>query len=203
MPLFTRIRSLVSNLFQRDRIEHDLNAEVNSYLTQLIDEKTAAGLSPGAARRAARIELGGVEQASRRTDRSAMAFFVLLALVLGCVGLYGTMSYFVARQTNEIGIRMALGARPSGVFRMVLNLAAEEGVIFVDQAVLAKTLRAICNEPPQFLADVATYWRRTDERVPWPTSSGVPTACSCPILTSLRSKGRLSFLDGSTLKRAS
>src|ERR1700686_1769225 len=72
----------------------------------------------------------------------------------------------------------------------VVNLAAEEGVIFVDKAVLAKTLRPICNEPSQFIADVATHWRRADERVPWPTSSGVPTACSCPILTSLRPKGR-------------
>ena len=46
--------------------------------------------------------------------------FGLVALVLVCVGLYGTMSYFVARQTNEIGIRMALGAQPARVFRMVL-----------------------------------------------------------------------------------
>ncbi len=46
--------------------------------------------------------------------------FALLALVLVCVGLYGTMSYFVARRTNEIGIRMALGAQPERVFRMVL-----------------------------------------------------------------------------------
>ena len=46
--------------------------------------------------------------------------FGLLALVLVCVGLYGTMSYFVARRTNEIGIRMALGAQPVRVFRMVL-----------------------------------------------------------------------------------
>ncbi|MEK6300052.1 MAG: FtsX-like permease family protein [Acidobacteriota bacterium] len=46
--------------------------------------------------------------------------FGLVALVLVCVGLYGTMSYFVARRTNEIGIRMALGAQPARVFRMVL-----------------------------------------------------------------------------------
>jgi hypothetical protein len=47
MSMFSRIRSLMSNLFLRDRVEHELDAEVNSYLDQLIDEKIAAGLSPG------------------------------------------------------------------------------------------------------------------------------------------------------------
>lgn len=47
--------------------------------------------------------------------------FAILALVIACVGLYGTMSYNVARRTNEIGIRMALGARRGAVIWMVLR----------------------------------------------------------------------------------
>lgn len=44
-----------------------------------------------------------------------------LALVLSCVGLYGTLSFSVARRTNEIGVRMALGATPGDVFRLVVG----------------------------------------------------------------------------------
>jgi ABC-type antimicrobial peptide transport system permease subunit len=49
--------------------------------------------------------------------------FAILALLIACIGLYGTMSYTVARRTGEIGIRMALGAQRGTVVWMVLRHA--------------------------------------------------------------------------------
>jgi predicted permease len=59
-----------------------------------------------------------------RMIASLMAVFGALALMLACIGIYGVMAYSVANRTNEIGIRLTLGALPHQILRMVLSEAS-------------------------------------------------------------------------------
>jgi len=64
------------------------------------------------------------EYAQQRLVATLFAIFSILALALAAVGLFSVVSYGVATRTNEFGIRMALGAKASDVFRIVLSSTA-------------------------------------------------------------------------------
>jgi predicted permease len=76
MPLLVKARSFLRNLFFTRRVDADLDQEVHAHLELLIEEKMRAGMPAGEARRAARIELGGVEQVKEQVRDSRTGAFL-------------------------------------------------------------------------------------------------------------------------------
>ena len=82
-------------------------------------------------------EILDAELASRNTQLTLIGAFAVLALVLAAVGLYGTLSYTVSQSTNEIGLRMALGAEESAVVGSVVRSALATALIGIGIGLVA------------------------------------------------------------------
>jgi putative ABC transport system permease protein len=82
-------------------------------------------------------QLLGSSRAQRRLTLILLVSFAVLALLLATVGIYGVMSYSVRQRTHEVGIRMALGARPEQVLKLVLMQGMKLALVGVAMGLLA------------------------------------------------------------------
>jgi predicted permease len=92
---------------------------------------------------------------ARRFSVTLLGVFAALAMLLAAIGIYGVVSYSVAQRTQEIGIRLALGAERRSVFRMVLGQAlrlAAAGVVagVAAAAVLARLVSSQLFQTSEF-----------------------------------------------------
>jgi len=92
-------------------------------------------------------QLMEADVADRTRPMILLGVFAGLALVLACIGVYGVLAYAVAQRTREIGVRMALGAKPMDVTRMILGRGMKlsaiglfGGALAAGLAVLLRTL---------------------------------------------------------------
>jgi putative ABC transport system permease protein len=90
----------------------------------------------------------------QRTLTIVVSLVGAVALLLASIGLYGVASYWVGMRTREIGVRMALGARPAGVLRLVLRQSIVVVAIGLGIGVVAAALTWIAGaELPAFLVN--------------------------------------------------
>lgn len=87
----------------------------------------------------------------RRFTLLVLAGFAVVALLLACIGIYGVVAYSVALRTREIGIRIALGARPASVRRLVqqdtiVDMAIGGGIGLVLAFALTRVLQSLLYE---------------------------------------------------------
>jgi predicted permease len=103
--------------------------------------------------------------AARRLSMMLLGVFAALALALACVGIYGVISYLVGQRTHEIGLRMALGAQPGDVLRLIIGHGAKMALIGVAIGVaaalgltrlMANQLFGVSAHDPLTFAGVAT-----------------------------------------------
>jgi predicted permease len=81
--------------------------------------------------------------AQRRFTMALLAIFAFAALGLAALGLYGVLSYAVAQRTREIGIRMALGARPESILKLVIRQGVIAAIVGVGVGAFAALLFGI------------------------------------------------------------
>ena len=113
MPLLMRLRASLRNLFSPARTDADLDEEIRSHLGMLIEQNNRAGMSPKQAERAARIEMGGIEQLKEQVRAERIGDW-LRSVVSDC--RYGIRTLFKDRRFALLAIfALALGIGTSTI----------------------------------------------------------------------------------------
>jgi predicted permease len=125
----TKIQETVFPALLQEQSQFSLNAEVEARMAGDPAAATAA-IRASIAQEDSRLPITSVQSLHEQVDATfkqqklaarLVSFFGGLALLLACVGLYGVVAQGVARRTNEIGVRMALGAQRGNILWMVLR----------------------------------------------------------------------------------
>jgi putative ABC transport system permease protein len=131
--------------------------------------------------------------AQRRFNMAVLALFGVLGLVIAAVGIYGVMAYVVAQRTNEIGVRMALGATRGNVVSMVMRRAG---------ALMVAGL-AIGGAGAWWLsATVKTFLFAVQPNDPWIFASALAVLASAGLLATALPARRAATVDPLTALRA-
>src|SRR3954468_17009401 len=142
MPVVRRLTRLFTNLFRKDSVDEQLTRELESHVSLLADEKIATGLAPHEARRAALLELGGLEQVKEEVR----------AIRVGTA---------LERVANDVRFSLRLlrknaGFTATAVLTLALGIGGTTAIFSVVYSVL---LRPLSVQEPDRIVTVWNVWR--------------------------------------------
>jgi ABC-type antimicrobial peptide transport system permease subunit len=93
--------------------------------------------------------------AQRKFNMIVLAIFGIVAIAVAAIGIYGLMAFVVAQRRREIGVRVALGAAPAGILRMILGsattlMAVGLAIGIVAALLLEQTVRSFLFNPARY-----------------------------------------------------